>query len=211
MSVFAAFSLVTLSSGGFGDARPYVQPVQQTNSAALSVAVSNQSGAATFTTTISNLFPDDSNATDNTPTDAWDDRVVQVVNTTNAPTTMSLGVTAGSLSGGADATEQIISDGSNGARIQVWRCRVGVTDTPADYTQAVADNAAVCGAAEQSLLAEADLPLADSALIATLPANTNVNLRIRIRLPEAASNLAQGDSAALTFTVRLTPRTAGAV
>jgi hypothetical protein len=205
MTGVAALCVGTLSSGGFGDSRPYVDNNQTTNLAALNVSVGNQA-AVSFTTSISNLYPDDATATDNVPTDAWEDRVVRVTNTSALPTTLSLAVTASA--GGATP---LIAEATDGARIQVWRCRSGATDTPVDYVQALADDVATCSGAEQSLLAESDLPLANSTLLATLPSTTNVNLRIRIRLPQSAPDTAQNNSATLVFTVRLAPRTGGAV
>jgi len=200
----AALCVGTLSSGGFGDARPYVDNNQTTNLAALNVSVGNQA-AVSFTTSISNLYPDDATATDNVPTDAWEDRVVRVTNTSPVVTTLSLQVSASA--GGATP---LIADATAGARIQVWRCRSGATDTPIDYVQALADDAPTCSGSEQSLLAESDLPLASSTLLASLPANTNANLRIRIRLPQDAPDTVQNNSATLVFTARLS-RAGGAV
>jgi hypothetical protein len=163
--------------------------------------------AVPFTTAISNLTPDDATATDNLPLAAFDDRIVQITNTSTVTSALKLAVAA--TEPGAPS---LVSDTTNGLRIAAWRCTVsGADPSPAAYAQATSDAVPSCAGTETSLLADSDLPLATTTLVASQAAGKNVNLRLRVRLPQNAPVTYAGQSTSLTLTFSLAQRSGGNV
>jgi hypothetical protein len=202
---------VVFIGGGFGAFSPFANRSTPVDSGTVSLTLSNEGGAASFATAISGLLPDDATATDDTPTDAWDERVIAITNTSNVDTSFLLGIGVSSTSGGADATEAMFTTASpDGVTVQVWRCRNGAGQAVA-YTQTTANDRAVCSATEDVLIAETDLPLVETTALGLVPVGQNLSVRVRVRLPQSAPSLAQGDGGILTLTAALRQRDGGAV